>query len=40
LRETGWGGIAVTPTGRAIAARLGLTSSPDDGAGGHGPDSE
>lgn len=31
LRETGWGGIAVTPTGRAIAARLGLASGPADG---------
>jgi L-serine dehydratase len=31
LRETGWGGIAVTPTGRAIATRLGLWTAPEDG---------
>ncbi len=33
LRETGWGGIAVTPTGRAIAARLGLASAPEEPGG-------
>ena len=33
LRETGWGGLAVSPTGRAIAARLGLATAPG-GAGG------
>lgn len=35
LRETGWGGLAVTPTGRSIAERLGLwTEPPDEGAEG------
>jgi len=29
LRETGWGGIAVSPTGRATAARLGLAPPPE-----------
>jgi L-serine dehydratase len=28
LRETGWGGLAATPTGRAIARRLGLWTDP------------
>lgn len=28
LRETGWGGIAVTPTARSIAERLGLWTEP------------
>ncbi len=32
LRETGWGGLAVTPTGRSIAERLGLWTEPPPGA--------
>jgi L-serine dehydratase len=39
LRETGWGGIALTPTGRAVAARLGLAPPPqaaEPGADGEG----
>jgi L-serine dehydratase len=36
LRETGWGGIAVSPTGRAIAARLGLAPPPEAGEASRG----
>lgn len=39
LRETGWGGIAVSPTGRAIATRLGLAPPPQATEGGAAPGS-
>jgi L-serine dehydratase len=31
FRETAWGGLAVTPTGRSIAERLGLVTEPPGG---------